>query len=386
MKYYIHIIFSILLCTAVTFADSKDDFKKQQNALKDLNKEIENSDKNLEKLRKNENKVQKRLADSKQKINADKKVISGLNKELNQIKNQIDDAQSQLENRTLTLEQSKRRYLGNIRQFYFTAHSRDTDVFSEDPNEEMRLSRQIKYLSLLAGLESENVELAEDLLSESVVIKDDLLSENKRVKRVKNKKTTSLSLAQSIKKKQEKDLKKVRNNKLLETDRMIMLRQAAEEMEQIIAHLQEEAIRKAQDNKSQRTSFFASLKGQLLSPYKGKVIESFGDKVDKRNIRTNNPSISIKGRAGGNVNAVASGTIAYVGELRGYGNFIIINHDDRFFTTYAGLGDIVVQKNSYILAGKKIASAGADGILRFEIRDKRTPVDPVEWIQIESFR
>ncbi len=387
MKLFTSLFFFLFILSVSVHSESKDDFKKHQNDLKNLKSDIEKSEKNLKKLRQSENKAHKKLANSKQKINADKKVLKGLNKELKQIQKQIADAQTELENRTQTLEFSKLRYLGNIRQFYLTAHRTDKEIFSEDPNEEMRLNRQIVYLSSLAGFESENVELAKNLLTQSVEIKKDLTSENNRIAKYKKKKVTSLSLAQSIKKKQEKDLKKVQNKKKLAIDRMLMLKQAAEEMEKIIVRLQEEAVRKAQDNKSQSTpSFFVTLKGQLLSPFKGKVIESFGDKVDKRNIRTSNPGISIKGKAGGKVNAVASGTIAYVGELRGYGNFIIINHDDRFFTTYAGLGKIIVVKDSYILAGEKIASVGTDGILRFEIRDKRTPVDPVEWIQIESFR
>ncbi len=386
MKKTVYILLSFFIITTVVQADSKGDFKKQQNALKDLNADIDKSEKELNKLRNNENSVQKRLANSKQKINADNKVLSGLNKELRQIQNNIKGAEMELDGRTLSLEQSKRRYLGNLRQFYLSANRTDNELFSEDPNEEMLLSRQIMYLSSLAGFESENVQLAQNLLSETVVKKDDLTSENKRIKNYKRKKSTSLSLAVNSKNKQERDLKKIKNKKLIATDKMLMLKQAADEMEQIIATLQEEAIRKAQDNHSQRESFFVNLKGQLLSPYKGKVVESFGDKISKRNIRSHNPSISIKGVAGGKVTSVASGTIAFVGELRGYGNFIIINHDDRFFTTYAGLGQIIVQKDSYVLAGKKIASAGADGLLRFEIRDKRTPVDPVEWIQFESFR
>ena len=384
-------ILILLICSLIpvvqVLAKESKDFEKHQSELNTIKKDITRSEKELEKLRQDELDTQKKLAESKQKINANSKVISELNKELKQIQNKISDAQTELENRTQTLEQSKRRYLGNIRQFYLTAHRTDSERFSEDPNDEMRLNRQIIYLSSLAGFESENVELAKTLLSESVEMKENLASENKRIAKYKKDKVTSLSLAESIKKKQEKDLKRVQNKKLIETDRMITLKQAAEEVENIITRIQEEAFRNAQKNHTTSTpSFFVSLKGQLISPFKGKVIESFGDKVDKRNIRTHNPSISIQGSPGGAVTAVASGTIAYVGELRGYGNFIIINHDDRFYTTYAGLGEINVVKNSFVLAGKKIASTSADGILRFEIRDKRTPVDPVEWIQIESFR
>ena len=176
MKLFSIVLFSFFILSSIVNADSADDFKKQQNLLIDLNTDIEKSEKSLKKLKQNENNVQKKLANSKQKINADKKVIRGLNKELNHILSQIDDAQSELENRTQALELSKLRYLGNIRQFYLTAHKTDGEIFSEDPNEEMRLSRQIMYLSSLAGFESENVELAKNILTESVETKDDLIS------------------------------------------------------------------------------------------------------------------------------------------------------------------------------------------------------------------
>ena len=141
MKKLILISISLFLFVSHIHGDSKDDFKKQQNSLKEINADIDKSEKKLEKLLKKENSVQKELANSKQKINANNKVITGLNKELRQIQKSIKDSQLELDGRTQTLEQSKRRYLGNIRQFYLTAHRTDRKVFSEDPNEEMHLSR-----------------------------------------------------------------------------------------------------------------------------------------------------------------------------------------------------------------------------------------------------
>jgi lipoprotein NlpD len=85
------------------------------------------------------------------------------------------------------------------------------------------------------------------------------------------------------------------------------------------------------------------------------------------------------------VAAVASGTVAYVGNLRGYGNFIIINHDDRFYTTYAGITEVTVSVGEYVLAGNKLAEVAGEGVVKFELREGRTPLDPIEWISIESF-
>jgi len=78
-------------------------------------------------------------------------------------------------------------------------------------------------------------------------------------------------------------------------------------------------------------------------------------------------------------------SIAYVGLLRGYGKFVIINHDNYYYTTYAGLENIVVAKDQFIYTGGKIGSATENGIVKFELRKGREPIDPVKWISIDSF-
>jgi len=77
--------------------------------------------------------------------------------------------------------------------------------------------------------------------------------------------------------------------------------------------------------------------------------------------------------------------VVYVGSLRGYGNFIIIDHDDQYYSTYGGLGKTSVEVNEYVLAGTTLASVGEKGQVKFELRHKREPLDPVKWIKIESF-
>ena len=81
---------------------------------------------------------------------------------------------------------------------------------------------------------------------------------------------------------------------------------------------------------------------------------------------------------------MAIGSVAYVGRLRGYGSFVIINHDDQYFTTYAGLEGLMVSRGEYVLAGTKLGDIDNDGVVRFELRQGNQPLDPVEWIRIES--
>jgi septal ring factor EnvC (AmiA/AmiB activator) len=101
-------------------------------------------------------------------------------------------------------------------------------------------------------------------------------------------------------------------------------------------------------------------------------------------LKSFSPGITIKGKAHAPVYAVAAGTVAYSGNLRGYGNFVIISHDDQYYSTYAGLAEVLVSENQFVSSRAKLGSSGQDGVVKFEIRDGREPLDPVKWIDLES--
>jgi murein hydrolase activator len=122
-----------------------------------------------------------------------------------------------------------------------------------------------------------------------------------------------------------------------------------------------------------------------LAPFKGTITLAFGEHVDPvSRLKSFSPGITIKGKARAGVLAVSSGTVAYSGNLRGYGNFVIINHDHQYYSTYAGLGEILVSEGQYVSSRAAIGKADTDGTIRFELRNGREPLDPVKWIRIES--
>ncbi len=86
-----------------------------------------------------------------------------------------------------------------------------------------------------------------------------------------------------------------------------------------------------------------------------------------------NDGINIAAAQGTPVRAAASGTVSYCGnELRGYGNLVLIKHDNGYITAYAHVDSFVVGRSDRVVAGQVIA-AGASGDvtspqLHFEIR------------------
>ena len=98
-----------------------------------------------------------------------------------------------------------------------------------------------------------------------------------------------------------------------------------------------------------------------------------------------NKGFDIGGKAGDAVLAAADGRVVYAGAgLRGYGNLIILKHNNTFLTAYAHNQALLVKEDQSVRKGQKIAEMGstdADRVkLHFEIRRQGKPVDPARFL------
>ncbi|MCP4684866.1 MAG: peptidoglycan DD-metalloendopeptidase family protein [bacterium] len=374
-----------LMAVSELYAGDTKNILSQKKELEQLQRDVEEGRRRLDSLQSAETGVQKKISEYDQKISSDRKIIRRLNNELNQLQKDIVGSDSTLQQNQSAFDRSRRRYLGNIRQFYMVAQQ-PAQAFTDLPNEELELKRRVVYLSALASFESSAVDQASELLDQSVGELDDVTGRADRVSGLKKERETSYAVERSQKQRHEKSLDQLRRRTMAEADRVTMLEKAAEEMAAIIARLEEERARAAQEGRGDTgPSVFAGLKGQLSSPYRGKITMGFGLHVHEvTRLESFSPGITIEGRAGRTVYAVASGTVAYAGNLRGYGNFVIINHDHQYYTTYAGLETVQVAQGQFLTARTKLGVSDSDGVIKFELRKGREPLDPVKWIKIES--
>jgi lipoprotein NlpD len=111
-------------------------------------------------------------------------------------------------------------------------------------------------------------------------------------------------------------------------------------------------------------------------PSKGEVLDGFDEAKNK--------GLDIGGKAGDAVMAAADGQVVYAGSgLRGYGNLLILKHNNTFLTAYAHNQTLLVKEDQKVKKGQKIAEMGssdsASGVkLHFEIRRQGKPVDPAK--------
>ncbi|MEI8029351.1 MAG: peptidoglycan DD-metalloendopeptidase family protein [Comamonadaceae bacterium] len=100
-----------------------------------------------------------------------------------------------------------------------------------------------------------------------------------------------------------------------------------------------------------------------------------------------NKGLDIGGSAGDPVLAAADGRVVYVGAgLRGYGNLIILKHNNTYLSAYAHNQTLLIKEDQSVRKGQKIAEMGSSDTdrvkLHFEVRRQGKPVDPVKYLPV----
>lgn len=134
---------------------------------------------------------------------------------------------------------------------------------------------------------------------------------------------------------------------------------------------------------TQKTTTVSTVrKNKFAWPLKGTILSRYGTIGKGRN----NDGINIKAKLGAEVKAADSGKVAYAGnELKGFGNLILIKHDDGWITAYAHNDRLFVKKGQSVRKGEKIAAAGSTGSvntpqLHFEIRSGKKALNPLNYL------
>lgn len=121
---------------------------------------------------------------------------------------------------------------------------------------------------------------------------------------------------------------------------------------------------------------------KFIWPVSGKVISNFGNLGKGRK----NEGINISAAKGTAVKAADKGTIAYAGNgLKGFGNLILVKHNDGYITAYAHTDQMLVKKGQTVQRGQKIATVGQTGgvttpQLHFEVRAGKKAVNPRKYL------
>ena len=199
-------------------------------------------------------------------------------------------------------------------------------------------------------------------------------------------KTEELRAYQRELQERERLLKSIKSEKGLCVQVIGELEKRAENVRRVLGGLQEDRTHRLAEEPD-KGNRFETLKGRLPWPVQGRVTSASGEeKHPLFGTRIENSGIEIETKAGTEIAAVAEGRVVYLSRLRGYGNLLILEHGNEYYTLYAHLSEFFVWPGSEVRRLQRIAvvgegETGESPCLYFEIRKGKQPLDPLEWLR-----
>lgn len=223
------------------------------------------------------------------------------------------------------------------------------------------------------------IEKQSDDMKEMVLLGRDLEEQHLAKLELEGELKLQIRIKEKESQKKETILKDIQNKKKLSLAAVASLKEAEGKLDARI-----ENIRKNTDTASHS---FSKYKGKLGIPVKGEIISSFGpSRTGDYKSFTFQSGIDIRAERGEPVKCIFMGEVLFAEWLKGYGNVMIVNHGESYYSLYAHVEEIFKKPGERVQTGEVIATAGDTGsikglCLHFELRHHGKPIDPINWLK-----
>lgn len=250
------------------------------------------------------------------------------------------------------------------------------------------LSQRLKYMSVIAKQDKRLFDKVKNLQSVLTQRLKDIKASSEQLALVKKEVEDEKTKLQNDIANKKTFLKQISSETQKQTNIENELKRSEESLQYLINKLR--VAQKKIDTKrdvKEGTHYFEKNKGKVVWPAKGKIISAFGTvRHPKYQTKTLNNGIDIQVSIGDPIYAVYDGDVIYADKFLGYGNVIMIDHGNGYYTLYSHLSSIDVILNQPILAGEVIGKGGDSGslsgaMLHFEIRKDGKPLNPMNYLK-----
>jgi murein hydrolase activator len=383
--------------------------QKKQEELQRLREEIQQVEKRLKESSRRERSTIQRLDDYDKQTALLRRLLARLNDEISDYQSDIEQRRSDLDRAESELHALQHSYARTVVRMYRRGRMHDAELLlsSASMNQMYIRARYLQAYSAREKRDAAEIRARKSAIETQKAMLEDKLRRQQVVKQEKQSEETRLSV-----KVQEQHglLEKVRQDKQAYEEQLRRKQEAVRKIERFIADLieRERAKRAAAErkttpapkpggssrrepeirdlpNKPFSATTFGRLRGRLPWPVaSGAVVGGFGPQTNERlGTVTINPGIDIRVPNGSAVIAVADGVVSMINYIVGFGELVIINHDDGFFTVYAQLSDVSVREGQKVSAGKRIATSG-EGFtgpqIHFELWYNDKKQNPISWL------
>lgn len=357
-------------------------FSQGQSDLDRVRREIEQLENEIRSKEAREKSLVEQVEDVDREVGLKRKLLKALETEKNRTQRNIRSTQRQLQKTTKDYNRLKSVVAQRMVQTYMRGRTAEWEVIFSLTSINQAMV-WLKYQRRIVDNDKRNLEL---LHEKEVEIRDQntqLQNVLQKKNRLINEETEETEVLENTKQKRERLLIAVRQDKQSLQERLERTRQAYEQIRG--------QIRKAEERRRAEATVsdggeFASLKGKMTWPAKGKVVTKHGRRMNSElRVWEENLGIDIEAAESAMVKCVASGSVIVVQWIRGKGNVVIVDHGGGYYTVYGHLDVAVVNSGEAIQSGDPVGLVGDrkglnGSTVHFEIWKGEDHFNPEAWL------
>jgi septal ring factor EnvC (AmiA/AmiB activator) len=359
-----------------------DEYKKK---VQDISREIEEGRAKIRTFTHKESDIIQQLNRVDRNLDRSRKRTAGLSREIERLNKMIAESTAASENLAQQIKANEQYVSSRLVALYKLRRLGKFQVLASAENLRELLQRKRAIEQILA----QDEKVIKDLMNnrrELEIVRSQLEANRKKKRRQADTYRENINHMATERKTRSQLLAYVRKEKSAQLAAIESLKQAARDLDEKIKNL---GIRNRQGvpEEFQTGESFGAYKGLLKLPVKGKIVSLFGKfKNTRYQVLNYRSGIEIQTDRGEPIQAVYAGKVLYADWFKGYGNMIIIDHGDNYYTVYAHIEEAFKSSGDSVETGEVIATVGDTGSisgpkLYFEVRHHGKPLDPMQWIE-----
>jgi septal ring factor EnvC (AmiA/AmiB activator) len=377
------VLAAALLGASVAAAQEDSLATLKRRELEDIQRQARENREAASRLKGQENRALSQLKRTERQLNVSRRRLGDLQRRRERLDSQLDVTRGDLQ-RNLGLLSDQRDRLGKrLRALYKFGPARELEFLLSTQSFGQLLARW-DYLVMVAQQDRFLLESVRDRKEVVETLERRLqnhLTQVQRTARATTSENQRLAMQREAKR---SAIQQIQTQRESYEAAAADLERTAQQLRSLLSRLEQ----KRQSTKPY-TGDFAKGQGSLDWPVQGDVIGRFGPEHNPRfpKVVITNNGMDISAPIGSPVRAVAKGRVDYTSEDYGaYGQMIIVNHGDSYYTLYGHLSNIGVSVGQEVSAGQVIARSGDTGslkgpILHFEVRRGGTALNPETWLR-----
>lgn len=332
----------------------------------------------LEKVNSQERTLLEQIAELEQAVAGKRAAVKELGRRISLEVKKLTALRGKLKNLAQALQKTESQMAQRLRALYKYARRGSLNILA-DAADLRQFGRRIKYVTVVMETDRATLEVLGD---QKQAYEGRITGIRKRVDEVEKQTDEARQKLAGLKVdlgQQILQLMRIHKERQFYETSVRELTSAAEELRKTLHDIENRDI-----DSVNRTLDFADSKGDLPLPLPGKIVRSrqFNSSGDDGL----SGGVFVEGGSDLKVKSIFAGRVDYSGQLKGYGEMIIINHGERFFSVCARLSQRNKEAGEFVEGGEIIGLAGLQGASRkariyFEIRKAGKRVDPFEWLQ-----